>query len=229
MGRGQAGAPQRRRGRAERIHGEGARGKPRRVRRDEQGIESRTPSASHRSRELGELHGRAGVELAGEEARGSRAVELSYGGHGDKRTEGRGAGEESGVGGRAAELGWELGLGAGEVERLGAQEAEACRESGAGSFEQRIHIRPGAGEKRSRGWARHQGEATAPWGLGREQGRGTRLRAEDRHRDGIFIQGGRADGNEATAVRKILSRAAAGIREEDGWKDRAARFFFLGT
>jgi hypothetical protein len=184
MGRGQAGAPQRRRGRAERIHGEGARRKPRSVRRDEQGIESRTPSASHRSRELGELHGRAGVELAGEEARGSRAVELSYGGHGDKRTEGRGAGEESGVGGRAAELGWELGLGAGEVERLGAQEAEACRESGAGSFEQRIHIRPGAGEKRSRG---------------------TRLRAEDGHRDGIFIQGGRADGNEATAVRKILS------------------------
>ena len=60
-----------------------------------------------------------------------------------------------------------------------------------------------------------------------EQGRGTRLRAEDGHHDGIFIQGGRADGNEATAVRKILSRAAAGIREEDGWKDRAARFFFL--
>jgi hypothetical protein len=59
------------------------------------------------------------------------------------------------------------------------REAEACRESGAGSFEQRIHIRPGAGEKRSRGWARHQGEATAPWGLVREQGarpRGTRER-----------------------------------------------------
>jgi hypothetical protein len=31
-------------------------------------------------------------------------VELSYGGHGDKRTEGRGAGEESGVVGRAPDL-----------------------------------------------------------------------------------------------------------------------------
>jgi hypothetical protein len=78
-----------------------------------------------------------------------------------------------------------------------------------------------------RGWGKgHPGELRAgasSCAPGREQrnsascGRRGRPRSkagalgweQKMHTDGIFIQDGRADGNEATAVRKILSRAAA--------------------